>query len=110
MSKTRFNIYLVALCTLPLVARAAGVPQRITTKYVDLSVVQKIHLVPGMATLLEIPGPVTGVRVGDPDSLQYFKPERPDNEVTLVLKGNNPKPTNLIVRSNQKKYVFDIKY
>jgi hypothetical protein len=65
-------------------------------------------MVPGMATLIEIPTAVTGIRLGNPDAVQYFRPDKPENEVTLVLKDSAAKPTNLIIRSNSRKYVFDI--
>jgi hypothetical protein len=61
-----------------------------------------------MATIIEIPGPVTGIRTGNPDSIQYFRPESPNNEVTVILKSPNSQPTNLILRSGHKKFVFDI--
>lgn len=65
-------------------------------------------MTPGMATLIEFPGAVTGIRLGNPDDVQYFRPESPENEVTLVLKSSAAQPTNLIVRSGKRKYVFDI--
>lgn len=86
----------------------AAPPKRISSKYVDLSKVQTIYMVPGMATLIEIPENVSGIRIGDPDSIVYFKPEHPDNEVTVILKATTAKPTNLIIRGGSKKYVFDI--
>ncbi len=112
MQKPEFSVIVCALLWLtPTVLKAKEAeapPKRISTKYVDLANAQKIYMAPAMATLIEIPGPVTGYRIGDPESVQVFKPERPNNELTLVLKGQNPKPTNLIIRSNQKKYVIDI--
>jgi hypothetical protein len=65
-------------------------------------------MVPGLATLIELPEAVTGVRLGNPDLVQYYKPNSPNNEVTLVLKSELKTPTNLIIRSGRKKYVFDI--
>lgn len=86
----------------------AAVPRRISSKTVDLGKVQTIHMVPGMATLVEIPDAVTGIRIGDPDSVHYFQPKTPNNEVTLVLQNEHARPTNLIIRSGKTKYVFDI--
>lgn len=83
-------------------------PRRISAEVVDLGKVQTVHMVAGMATLIEIPGPITGIRAGNPDSIQYFKPDKPDNEVTVVLKSKQAQATNLILRSGKAKYVFDI--
>ncbi len=83
-------------------------PRRISSKIVDLGKVQPVYIVAGMATSIEVPGPVTGIRTGNPDDLQYFRPEKPENEVTLILKNSRAKPTNLIIRSGKRKYVFDI--
>lgn len=85
-----------------------ALPRRISSKVVDLGKVQPIHMVAGMATLIEIPGPVTGIRTGNPDAISYFRPDKPENEVTLVLRGGDMTPTNLILRSGKRKYVFDI--
>jgi hypothetical protein len=87
---------------------ALASPKRISGKIMDLGKVQTIYMVPGMATLIEIPTSVTGIRLGNPDAVDYFRPDKPENEVTLVLKNSFAKPTNLIIRSNKKKYVFDI--
>lgn len=85
-----------------------ALPRRISSKVVDLGKVYPIHMVAGMATLIEIPGPVTGIRTGNPDAIQYFRPDKPENEVTLVLRSGDVSPTNLIIRSGKRKYVFDI--
>jgi hypothetical protein len=85
-----------------------GKPRRISAQYLDLGEVHSIFMVPGMATIIDIPREVTGIRVGNPDNLAYFKPDKPNNEVTLVLKNTAAKPTNFILRSNKKIYVFDI--
>ena len=84
------------------------IPNRISAKMVDLGKVQKICMVAGMATLIEVPEEIEGIRLGNAGTLTYFKPENPKNEVTLVLKGSKVLPTNLILRTKKRKYVFDI--
>jgi hypothetical protein len=74
------------------------VPRRISGQIIDLGKVQPIYMVAGMATIIEIPDAVTGIRVGNPDTLRYFQPKKPENEVTLVLQDSHSKPTNLIIR------------
>jgi hypothetical protein len=86
----------------------ANRPRRISSQIVDLAKVHPIYMVPGMATLIELPTPITGIRTGNPEDVQYYKPESPDNEVTVLLKNAAAQPTNLILRSGKRKYVFDI--
>ena len=106
VAKISFVLALIGLGVLESMGLAA--PRRISSKLVDLGKVYPIYMVAGMATLIEIPGPVTGIRTGNPDSIQYFRPDKPENEVTVVLQNENAKPTNLILRSGKKKYVFDL--
>jgi hypothetical protein len=96
------------LSTVVTASTHATPPNRISSKVLDLGKVYPIYMVAGMATLIELPGPVTGIRTGNPEDLQYFRPEKPENEVTLLLKNAKAQPTNLILRSGKKKYVFDI--
>jgi hypothetical protein len=106
------NTFSKSAVVLSVVAAATAVgnppPRRLSSKVVDLGRVHPIHMTAGMATLIEFPGAVTGIRLGNPDDVQYFRPESPENEVTLVLKNGAAQPTNLIVRSGKRKYVFDI--
>jgi hypothetical protein len=106
------NSFSVVLALFLLLTTSASAetkgPSRISSKVMDLGKVTPIRMVPGMATIIEVPGPVTGIRLGNPEAVQYFRPERPDNEVTLILQRGGVKPTNLIVRSGKKKFVFDI--
>lgn len=99
--------YLISIFVL-FSMKAGASPKRISGKFMDLGKVHTIYMVPGMATLIEIPSSVTGIRLGNPEAVDYFRPDKPENEVTLVLKNSLAKPTNLIIRSNKKKYVFDI--
>lgn len=84
------------------------VSSRIYSTIMDLGKVTPIYMVAGMATLIELPSSVTGIRIGNPDAIQYFRPDKPENEVTLVLRDQNAKPTNLIIRSGKRKFIFDI--
>jgi heme-binding NEAT domain protein len=59
-----------------------------------------------MVTIIEVPGPVTGVRSGS-ERIRYVIHKAPENEVSLYLNGAEA-PTNLIIRSNKKKFIFDI--
>ena len=96
-----------ALATVPVKGREL-LPRRISSQIMDLGHAYPIYMVAGMATLVILPGPVTGIRTGNPESIQYFRPDKPENEVTVVLQNQNSKPTNLILRSGKKIYVFDV--
>ena len=103
-----FNILSVTFVFMPCLQAAPLVPKRISSKLVDLGKVHPIYMVAGMATLIELPNPVTGIRTGNPDAIQYFRPDKPENEVTVILRNESAKATNLILRSGKKKYVFDL--
>jgi len=98
---------LALACTLAS-AETPTLPKRISSRNVDLGRVHRVYMVPGMATMIEIPGPVTGIRMGNPEEISYFRPDKPENEVTLVLKTAGARPTNMIIRSGKRKYVFDL--
>ena len=83
-------------------------PRRISSQVMDLGRAYPLYMAVGMATLVILPGPVTGIRTGNPESIQYFRPDKPENEVTLVLQNHKAQPTNLILRSGKKIYVFDV--
>lgn len=105
---------LLCIVVIPLAIADQGpkgrelLPRRISSQIMDLGKAYPVYMVAGMATLVILPGPVTGIRTGNPDSIQYFRPDKPENEVTIVLKNQSAKPTNLILRSGQKIYVFDV--
>lgn len=84
------------------------VPRRISSRYIDMGKPQTIYMVPGMATLIELPTPVHKIRVGNSKDVQYTKPKNPENEVTLFLTNPDAKPTNLFLISGKNKYIFDI--
>ncbi|MGK5085093.1 hypothetical protein WDW37_17535, partial [Bdellovibrionota bacterium FG-1] len=83
-------------------------PRRISSQIMDLGRAYPVYMVAGMATLIILPGSVTGIRTGNPEAIQYFRPDKPENEVTVVLQNQAAKPTNLILRSGKKIYVFDV--
>ena len=83
-------------------------PRRISSRYIDMGQPQKIYMVPGMATLIELPTPIHKIRVGNSKDVQYTKPKQPENEVTLFLTHADAKPTNLFLISGKNKYIFDI--
>ena len=101
-------LLIVGLLVLSPPHSEASAPRRVSAQIKDLGKVHPIRMIQGMATLIEIPGPVTGVRCGNPDAVLVTKPERPDNEVTLVLRHKLAQATNLIIRSGRRKFVFDI--
>ena len=109
MTNKRFSNWIcIFLMLWTFSARAEDAPRRIQSQIVDLGQVIKVYMAVGMVTLIQIPNAVTGIRTGNPDAVQYFRPDKPENEVTLILKDANAKPTNLIIRSGKRIYVFDI--
>ncbi len=106
MNRLLISVLLVVIST-PCLA-APSKPKRISGHILDLGEVHSIYMVGGMATLIILPTSVTGIRIGNPDAIQYFRPDKPENEVTLVLKDASAKPTNLILESGRRRFVFDL--
>ena len=102
ISTSAFLFFLISSCD------SFASTNRISSQIVNLGQVHKISMVVGMVTIIEIPGNVTGVRCGNPAAVLYVVPESPKNEVSLVLKEALPRPTNLIIKSGNRMFVFDI--
>ena len=106
------SVMTLLFCLYSIKAQAApekgSTPRRISSRYIDMGQPQKIYMVPGMATLIELPTPIHKIRVGNSKDVQYTKPKQPENEVTLFLTNADAKPTNLFLISGKNKYIFDI--
>lgn len=100
------KFFILALFFIPQTLFAA--PERISSIYKDLGRVEKIYLYPGLISVIEFPQDLLEVRVGNPKSVKVEISQVSPRELTLFLLGSAVNPTNLIVRSNQKLYVFDI--
>jgi len=85
----------------------ADVP-RLSSHNADLSSVDKIFLSPGLVTLLEFPQNIIEVRVGNPKSIKALISTVSPKELTLFLSSSMSIPSNLIVRSEKRIFVFDI--
>lgn len=106
--KNAFRLLAIGTLLAPTLANS-GPPNRISSKVVDLGKVHRIVMSPGMLTLIEIPEPITGVRTGSPEvDLKVIVPKEPNNEVDLILQRADARPTNLIIRAGNKKYIFDV--
>ena len=81
---------------------------RISSIYKDLGKVEKIYLHAGLISVVEFPNPITEVRLGNTRSLKAEISSVSPKELTLFLSAQNVAPTNLIVRSNHRIYVFDV--
>ncbi len=83
-------------------------PKRISSIIKDLGKVEKVYLYPGLISVIEFPHPLIEVRLGNPRALKVEISQVSNRELTLHLTGLAAKATNLIVRSNQKLYIFDV--
>ena len=88
-------------------AVAATTP-RIESRLQDLSKTSEIYLKPGLVSVLELPHNIIEVRVGNPNDLKVLISQVSAKEITLYFKNSHASPTNLIVRSDRKVYVFDV--
>jgi hypothetical protein len=94
---------------MPQASRAAETPpRRITSRLVDLGEVHKIFVAQGLAAVVQLPYPITEVKVGSPDDVHTQISKTLPSELTLILKKAGAPPTNLIVRCGLRTFVFDL--
>lgn len=101
------NIIIIGLLSL-LSTKALATLERISSIYKDIGRVEKIYLHSGFISVLEFPDPILEVRLGNNKSLKAEISQVSPKELSLFLIKGTASATNLIVRSNQKLYVFDV--
>jgi len=89
-------------------AIAADRPSRISSRLANLGEVHKIFLAQGLASIVQLPYPVTEAKVGNPDEVQVQVSKTLPSELTLVLRQAGAQPTNLIVRCGARTFVMDL--
>jgi hypothetical protein len=90
------------------IAHAETTPLRISSRLIDLGEVHKIFLSQGLVSVIQLPYPVTEVKVGSPDDIQTQISKTLPSELTLLLKRADAKATNLIARCGTHTFVFDL--
>lgn len=100
--------YLFAILLFTLHETSYGEIRRISSIYKDLGKVEKVYLHAGLITLIEFPDPIIEVRLGNNKAIRVEVSQVSPKEITIYLLSQNVSPTNLIVRSNQRVYIFDI--
>jgi hypothetical protein len=83
-------------------------PLRVSALSVTPYEVVKISVAPGLVSVLRFPKPIDEVRVGNPQDVKVLISERLPTELTVYLTNSNAKASNLIVRAQDKDFVFDI--
>jgi hypothetical protein len=83
-------------------------PARISKIDKNLNEVDRIYLAPGLVSVIEMPGPILEVRVGDPRSVRVLLSSVSPKEMTLALGHPRASATNLIVRTDKRAFVFDL--
>lgn len=91
-----------------LIAFALADTPRIESKHIDLSSASKVYLKPGLVSVFEFPQNVIEVRVGNPNELKVLVSQVSPRELTVYFKNSRVLPSNIIVRSDKKVYVFDV--
>ena len=92
----------------PTMVISAEPPSRISSRLADLGEVHKIFLAQGLAAVIQLPYPITEVKVGNPDDVQAIISKTLPSELTLLLKRSGAKPTNLIVSCGSRTFVIDL--
>ncbi len=98
----------VAVCFLLVSEFAHAAPARISSGLVNLGEVHKIYLAQGLASIIQLPYPITEAKVGSPDDVQVQISKTLPSELTLVLRRAGAQPTNLIARCGSRTFVFDL--
>lgn len=91
-----------------LLSLAMAGPRRISQSSVDLSETASIKMTHGLVTVIEFPKPIIEVRVGNAAILKAQISSVSPKELTLSLVSSELWPTNLVVRSDRRVYVFDV--
>lgn len=81
---------------------------RLSLTQVNLSQVDKIYLSPGLVSVLEFPQNIIEVRVGNPKSVKAIISQVSPKELTVYLSSGSSSPSNIIVRSEKRVFVFDV--
>lgn len=90
------------------IAMAFANTPRIESKHIDLSLASKVYLRPGLVSVFEFPQNIIEVRVGNPNELKVLISQVSPRELTVYFKNSRVSPSNIIVRSDKKVYVFDV--
>ncbi len=85
---------------------AYGGVKRISSVYKDLGQSQKIYLHAGLISVLDFPQSIIEVRLGNPKSIKAQLSQVSPRELTLYLSQQAVEPTNLIVKSEKRFYVY----
>jgi hypothetical protein len=86
----------------------ATTPGRISSRVMDLGDVLRIYLSQGLASVVQLPFPITEVKLGNPDDVFVQVSKTLPSELTVVLRKNGARPTNLVVRCGSRTFVFDL--
>lgn len=88
--------------------RSWGAPLRVSEVRKEQSQVDRIFLAPGMVTVLEFPEAIKEARVGLPQSFKVQISSVTPSEMTISRAGSIERPSNLIVRTGRRIWVFDL--
>lgn len=103
-----FRILLILGLTVIGIQASAQKIRRISSVYKDLSSTQKVYLHAGLISVIEFPQNILEIRVGNTKTIKVDPSQISPKEITVQLLNEKSKPTNLIVKSEKKFYIFDI--
>lgn len=81
---------------------------RLSSMYIDEGQVQKLYLTPGRPSVLLFPCNIVSFSKGTGADIDAAGKEQDPKELNLWLKSSGAEPTGLIVRCENKTFVFDI--
>jgi len=107
-SKYQISAAAVLLAAMVSLTPASATPSRISSSVMDLGEVHRIFVAQGLASVIQLPYPITEVKVGSPEDVQIQISKTLPSELSLILKRLLPQPTNMIVRCGTRTFVFDL--
>lgn len=91
-----------------LTSTTSHASERITSQYQDLAKANQIYVGPGLVSVIEFPDAIVDVKIGSPDRIKTVISANEPRELTIYLSSSSQFPTNMLIRSQNKVYVYDV--
>ena len=110
MNKTIFSLLIIlAWVSFSICSNAWALKiKRISAKVLDLGKVNKVYISAGLASVIIFPKPIIEVKLGNPDLIKTTISKTLPNELTLIINKDLRSPSNIIVRSGSRNFIFDV--
>ncbi len=101
----RFNRW-IALSV--LLTTTSATAERLSSRSLDIGKVEKIYLGPGLISIVDFPEEISEVSTGAPQVFKVSISSVHATELLIQITSQRPFPSNLIVRTVKRTFVFDL--